>query len=796
MRFYSHFDGLALFLVVAFLNPCHFAWADDIEIDLGGNAASSSKVEPSSNTNSKQKKSSEVIKGDSEEDSSLSDDSSKTGASTSGSAVNKVSISSEADGSRLSIDGDNLPEPSVEKISEKKILLKFPKTKLRIKKNIAMRNEMLSGVRSAPHPGVAWVVLDVKGVKKWELSKSDEGYSLLLLSGKGSSNASEVLPEASTTVDEKGTANGKRLFSRLIDVSLKPFEKTLKIVLTSDGSSKYTVRKLSRPEKLIIRFHDSKLEVSEKLKKFTGQNEELQKGGLLFMEMRQIGPKFSPISEAILTLLPGTVHQIDRDLNQVIVTLTAPAAQVKQADKKGNLNQLVSMDVEGADLMAVVKTLANEAGFDVDMVSGNLAGVVNQKFKDVPLKTVLATLLAVGSYDFEVQGNTLRIGSQETLKNTKALLPHTTELISPTGGMTMDQFDALVRQILKPSNAVKSVRDATRNVIILEGTPSDIQDYKKTIRDLKLDDTSNSERITRIIKLNYADPDQMIIILTQYLTPVGRVREEVRANGVHTNNLIIWESASNMGVLLELIKELDVRAPQVLIESNIVEVNEETDLNLGISWSAIKATGDPTMNGSFNNLPANAAANPGSFNFGTIRSGLNISATLQALETHKKGKIISRPRIATASGVAANIQTVETVIVSTTTTTITNGISQTTTSFSSLGLPINLNVTPRITDDGRITTIVSAQITSQTGPSPGGGAPPPTSQQTATTTITTKNGETIVIGGLVREVTSDTINGIPILSSIPIIGDLFKQHEKANRRVELIIFITPTLLED
>ncbi|MFI5205504.1 MAG: type IV pilus secretin PilQ, partial [Candidatus Paceibacterales bacterium] len=101
-----------------------------------------------------------------------------------------------------------------------------------------------------------------------------------------------------------------------------------------------------------------------------------------------------------------------------------------------------------------------------------------------------------------------------------------------------------------------------------------------------------------------------------------------------------------------------------------------------------------------------------------------------------------------------------------------------------------------ITDDGRITTIINASITSQTGSAQGQGAPPPTSVQTATTTITTKNGETIVIGGLVRELAQDTINGIPLLSSLPIIGTLFQEHEKTNRKVELVIFITPTLLED
>jgi type II secretory pathway component GspD/PulD (secretin) len=507
--------------------------------------------------------------------------------------------------------------------------------------------------------------------------------------------------------------------------------------------------------------------------------------------MRQIGPSFSPISEAVLTLKAGTVSQIDHDLNQVIVTLGAPRIHEATSEKRGNLNQLVSLDIESAELSPVIKTLVSEAGFDVDFVSP-VVGTVNEKFKDIPLKTALATLLAPGNYDFEVQGNTIRVGLEATLVASKAIMPHITEIISPGGGMGLDQFSQLVKAILDPANAVKVTSDTTRNVLILNGTPSDIAGYKRAIKDLKLDE-ANSDQITRIVKLNYAAPAAIQGILTTYLTPVGKV--QIHAS---TNSLVIWEQASNMGVLLELIKELDRKPAQVLIESNIVEITSEKDLNVGINWAASKASGgDPTINSSFNNPPTNAQGSPGAFSFGTIRSGFNINATLQALETHKKGKVISRPRIATATGVPAEINTTENVVIASTTSSIgLGGIVQTTTTFTNVPLPIDLKVTPRITDDGRITTVVNASITSQTGPAQGSGAPPPTSVQTATTTITTKNGETIVIGGLVRETTTDIVNGLPLLSSLPIIGTLFQEHEKSSQKVELVIFITPTLLED
>jgi general secretion pathway protein D len=413
--------------------------------------------------------------------------------------------------------------------------------------------------------------------------------------------------------------------------------------------------------------------------------------------------------------------------------------------------------------------------------------VVTQKFKNIPFKTALSDLLSQGNYDYDLQGNTLRIGPQATLKASKLSMPHLTELITPAGGLTPAGLDQLVRQILPASNAVNSFVDATRNVIVLNGTSADIDGYRKAIKDLRLDSESTSDKITRIVKLNYADPTNVSAVLKPYLSSIGTLQ-------VNGNSLIVWETASNMGVLLELVKELDSRPSQVLIESSIIEVDDENDLGIGVNWQGNKTTGDPTFSAGVSQIPTNGVA--GILTFGTVRSGLNINATIEAIVTKKKGKVVSRPRVATQNGHPAEIQETENVIIQQQTqTSVPNVGIQITTTFQQLGLPIDLKVTPRITDDGRITTDINASITSQSGPAPANG-PPPTNVQTATTKLTTKNGETIVIGGLVREVATDQVNGVPLLSSIPILGTLFQDHEKVNRKEELIIFITPTILED
>jgi type II secretory pathway component GspD/PulD (secretin) len=716
----------------------------------------------------------------------ISDRSQKT-RSKGSAVISQVTASSKDNKAVVSIRGENLPKPFITKVSSNKLLIKFANAELEIPSEVKGDNQVVKKIRSSMHPGkTAWIVLDVSQVRTWDVSKSSSGYLIGLNSPADA--AKDDTEKESLSIPLKEGSTEKGLFSRLTDASIKPLDKGIKIVFTSDVPSKYSIRKLSRPEKLVVRFRDTKLDVAEKLRKYKSNDLELQKGGLLQLEMRQIGPTFSPISEIILSVVPGTLHKIDRDLNQVVLTIFSPFSQEEKIAKKGNINQLVSLDVENADLNIVIKTLAAECGFDLDLAGGGtLAGNVSERLKDVPLKTALATLLAPFAYMYEVQGNTLRVGSEARLVATKILLPHITELISPAGGMTIDQLNAFVKFILPPTNAALVTMDTTRNVIIVNGTASDVEQYKKAIRDLKLDEGSGGDRITRVVKLNYAVPAEMSVILEKYLTPIGKVQIDAR-----NNNLVIWESASNMGVLLELIKEIDVRSPQVLIESSIVEISDEKDLDLGIRWSADRVIGDPTIAASFYH---SGPAGSGSLSFGTVKNGMNLSATLDALEVQKKGNVISRPRIATMSGVEAVINTVENVIIASSTSTLSNGVYQVTTTYSQLGLPIRLQVTPRITDDGRITTKIDAKITSQSGPA-AQGAPPPTNEQTATTTITTKNGETIVIGGLVREIVTDKMEGIPLLSSLPILGALFQSHSKVSRKVELVIFITPTLLED
>ncbi len=750
--------------------------AETIDIDLGGSPSASSPASPKPTQPAAQKPTAR-----------------KPAVSTTvKSIVDSIVVLEEGDETRVELTGRKVSKPVFRK-APGKYILDFPGTS--VAASLPAGAGLAVSVRKGVQPGGVYrVVADAPKALNGRLEEMENGFALIL-SGKktvAAKTASGSVDEAvAVTKDPKAAGDKaaakanmeKSIFNRLIGMSMKQTESGVKVVLTADGPVKYTVRKLARPEKLVVRLHGTKLDIKEKTVTHKPGDPALTKGGLLMVESREIGSRLAPIAEIMLTLQPHTIHQIAQDLNQVVVTLNAPAED-KAVEKVGSLNKTVSVDLEDADLNVVLKALGTEAGYDVDMLTG-VTGTVQQRLKNVPLKHALAVLLAPGGYDYEVQGNLLRIGTTTQLRATKGIMPQVMEIIYP-GNMTPASLNTLVRSVLPASNAVLTTMDTTRNALILKGTAADVEQYKRTMRDLKLD-SNESDRITRIVKMNYADPVAISSILTAYLTPQGRIQTDTR-----NQSLVIWEAASNMGVLLELIKELDVRLPQVLIESSIVEVSTEKAASLGLQWTANKTTsGDPSIS-------ANALLEPsdfaGSLIIGTVRGGFNINATLRALETSTDSRVLSRPRVATASGVAASISTSETVVYTTMTQTVSEGVVTNTQVINQLSLPINLNVTPRIAEDGRITTQVSATIQSVSGPPVAG--VPPTSTQTANTTITVKNGDTIVIGGLMRDIMTDSVRRIPLLGSLPLLGTLFRSKESTHRKVELIIFITPTLLED
>jgi type II secretory pathway component GspD/PulD (secretin) len=182
---------------------------------------------------------------------------------------------------------------------------------------------------------------------------------------------------------------------------------------------------------------------------------------------------------------------------------------------------------------------------------------------------------------------------------------------------------------------------------------------------------------------------------------------------------------------------------------------------------------------------------------GMMQNGLNISATLEALETNNKAMLLSSPKIAVGDNQSAKIDTTRSTYY--TQTTIqeqpNNQSPLVTTSYIKVDLPISLVVGAKITDDNKIIMNVNVTVTKILGVATGA-APPDTTTQSAITQIMASNNDTAVIGGLITENNSMQEDKVPFLGDLPLIGNLLKGTKEQKQKVELVVFLTPVIVEE
>jgi type II secretory pathway component HofQ len=285
---------------------------------------------------------------------------------------------------------------------------------------------------------------------------------------------------------------------------------------------------------------------------------------------------------------------------------------------------------------------------------------------------------------------------------------------------------------------------------------------------------------TSIFRVSYAKADEMKQPLEILLSSRGEIETDER-----TNALVITDIPLRVARVREMALVLDYKTPQVEINAKLVDVDARVIRNLGIDWSV---TGLNKGDGNVD-YEVHAAELPGPV--GVVRGGLSgtdadFSATIEMLERQDKAEIISNPRITTADNKEARIivgKKIPLVVADESG----NAITQLTT------IGIKLTVIPHINQDDRITldltpevSDLSAQATVQ------GGIVIVTAE--ASTRVIVANGQTAVIGGLIRTNESTVNTGVPVLMDIPVIGNLFRNSNKVKEERELLIFVTPKII--
>ena len=322
-------------------------------------------------------------------------------------------------------------------------------------------------------------------------------------------------------------------------------------------------------------------------------------------------------------------------------------------------------------------------------------------------------------------------------------------------------FDVIVR------TAGFSYREDENIIRVAEGTTFDKERESSELAQLA---------VCRVYKLSFAEPKEVKKSIDKLLSKKGKIEIDER-----TNSLIITDIETRQVDIKNLIDILDSPNPQVAIEARVVDLDYDFARDLGISWSASNLR---SRRYNISGAGTLSAPVPGviDISVGTIRDFAKINAVLNINESEGRTKTIANPRITALNNREAEIMIGKKFPVN-----IYDQSGNLVTRYFEVGT--RLKVTPHINSMNEITMDIDVELSS---------VDPTTLIITSTEAETkqlVKNGETVVLGGFIREDEKRSETGVPILRSIPIIGFLFKKTGKSVSKREVLIFLTPHLVK-
>ncbi len=284
----------------------------------------------------------------------------------------------------------------------------------------------------------------------------------------------------------------------------------------------------------------------------------------------------------------------------------------------------------------------------------------------------------------------------------------------------------------------------------------------------------------RSYKVNYTDASEIISVLKENSSQYGKV------NVNKSNNIIIVEDSEEyLNKIETILKGMDVTPKQVLIEAKILEIRLGNDMQLGVDWSQVLKSGKAsfTFEGANFSIPPSVGT-PGLF-FNVVTPHFNMF--LDTLQQKGDLKTLATPKL-----VAIDNREAQIIIGGRLGYRVTTTINQVTTeSVEFLDIGTMLKITPRIGDDGNILLSIYPKISDGVITQ---GLPSETTTE-VTTKVVVKDGESIFIGGLIRDRKEKSAKQIPVLGDVPIIGSLFKRTTDSLSRTETVIVITPHIVD-
>jgi type IV pilus assembly protein PilQ len=452
----------------------------------------------------------------------------------------------------------------------------------------------------------------------------------------------------------------------------------------------------------------------------------------------------SPVSAARSAGSPASALQSATTIRQPQAPAQPEIGTARGGERKFT-GHPVSLDFQGADLRAVLRTFAEISGLNI-VIDPAVNGTVDVALRDVPWDQALDIILAANKLGYLIDGTIVRIAPLTVLADEQTQRRKVTEEQALAGELRV---------------------------------------------------------LTH--RLSYAKAEELKELLTKSsLSQRGTVQVDPR-----TNTLIITDLADRLTTASDLIAKLDLAQPQVEIEARIVQTNKNYARALGVQWGfngAVSPTLGNTTNLAFPNqgslsgstggstggqptavnLGVTGAASAVNLALGSINGAFNLDVALSALENSGNGRLLSTPRVTTQNNVAAEMTQGVQIPIQT--------VANNTVTVTFRDAALTLRVTPQITAANTVIMQINVENSVADFSRAVNGIPPINTQR-ANTSVLVSDGATTVIGGVYVTNQQNQTDRTPGISRIPLLGWMFRRDSVNDQSTELLIFITPRIIK-
>jgi len=467
-----------------------------------------------------------------------------------------------------------------------------------------------------------------------------------------------------------------------------------------------------------------------------------------------------------------------------------------KAKKKTKPVKLVTIDFVNADLIYVLKLLAKE--LQVNLVTDNtVQGAVTMSLKNVSAQTAMNIIIQMNGFKQKSMGNILFIGSEATLN-----------AITPDVISTVPTADWVVQTIavenIAASDATKAIKAQYPLVNVTEGPSGTVvivnapEKFMGDIRNLvagidvpQKETAPGPTKKVEIVRVKYATASDLSTTIDSIL---GDDAPEMKTDK-RLNALILIGYDSQIQSAKNYMEELDVPLQQVMLGVKVVDLSESGSKSLGVNWSIGSDDGTSPMH--FYEMPSGADVDletdtqwTGGMNMPIgyfIREPFGMEATMSFLVQTGDATVLAQPRVATLSGESASIHIGDKYPI----VYYDPRAGQYQVIYVDIG--IKLEIEPTVSPDGYITTSIDPTVSTLLELI--NNQYPRTAERSASVNVRVKDGETIVIGGMVDERSRTSVSKVPLLGDLPILGQMFRATNVDRSKSEVVIMVTPKIIK-